>query len=680
MSKKRKVLKVSELFKFNPVELKNGLRTDLSILFEDDQVVEMRAKDIIFFRFILDVYEGIQIPIISDHNIINFYKERSVTNRTINDCLERIMKDVVKLLVEPSGSRAILETFWLNAYRVVNNIYNHLTYDLTEYCTSISITELLKVQYQPELLKAMQEVDKSRLKLRTSEIVEKVNKTYDILDNILKNKPGVKELAIARDYRNGVVKQAQVKQLLASRGFTTEIDSNIFKYPIASSFTLGMKDLYDLSIESRSGAKALFLSNKAIQESEYFARELQLNTMVVERLVDGDCGSKDYIDWLVRSKEIAPKSDIGNLLGKYFYNPDTQQEEEITEKHTYLEGKIIKLRSSLNCKLEDHSCICTKCFGTLANTIPRHSNIGHFSSTSMTEKITQSILSTKHLTSSASSGEISIDDNAKLFFTLKNNSYYLLPEALKNKKLDTFLIIQQYNAFGVKDLNVNTDVTKLNPTRVSIIYDIVMRTISESGEVNDYPIKIKDSNKKGSLSIEFLQYIIENGYTLDEYDRYVFNINKWNCKNPIINMPELEYDFLALAKNIKFIFKSIEVDKKNPYKSIETPESLLQKVFDTVNMKLDVNIALLEVVVYAFTVMSIKNGDYRLGRNSDDRQLVKSKDIIAKRSLGAGYGWQYVSKMILSPDNFYNESDIQHPLDVMVCPQEVITRYHPNKV
>ena len=298
----------------------------------------------------------------------------------------------------------------------------------------------------------------------------------------------------------------------------------------------------------------------------------------------------------------------------------------------------------------------------------------------MTEKITQSILSTKHLTSSASSGEISIDDNAKLFFTLKNNNYYLLPEALKNKKLDTFLIIQQYNAFGVKDLNVNTDVTKLNPTRVSIIYDIIMRTISESGEVNDYPIKIKDSNKKGSLSIEFLQYIIENGYALDEYDRYVFNINKWNCKNPIINMPELEYDFLALAKNIKFIFKSIEVDKKNPYKSIETPESLLQKVFDTVNMKLDVNIALLEVVVYAFTVMSIKNGDYRLGRNSDDRQLVKSKDIIAKRSLGAGYGWQYVSKMILSPDNFYNESDIQHPLDVMVCPQEVVTRYHPNKV
>ena len=147
MSKKRKVLKVSELFKFNPVELKNGLRTDLSILFEDDQVVEMRAKDIIFFRFILDVYEGIQIPIISDHNIINFYKERSVTNRTINDCLERIMKDVVKLLVEPSGSRAILETFWLNAYRVVNNIYNHLNYDLTAYCTSISITELLKVQY-----------------------------------------------------------------------------------------------------------------------------------------------------------------------------------------------------------------------------------------------------------------------------------------------------------------------------------------------------------------------------------------------------------------------------------------------------------------------------------------------------------------------------------------------------
>lgn len=676
------VVEIKELYRFSPIEIKNGLKTDLNILFEDNIVVKMRARDIIFFRFLMDFFIGINIPIISEYNIVNYYKERSITSKTINNCLEKIMEHVVKQNVKQTNSRAILEQLWKNAYLVINNIYNELTYNLTEYCNSISILELLKIQYTPELIDAMQDVDKNRLKLRSSEIVSKVNKTYDVLDDILKNKEGIKDLSLARNYKIGTVNANQVKQLLASRGFTTEIDSNIFRYPIASSFTLGLSNLYDLSIESRSGAKALFLSNKAIQESEYFARELQLITMVVEKLVDGDCGNHDYIDWLVRSKDIAPKSDLGNILGKYYYNPETKQEEEITINHQHLEGKIIKLRTSLNCKLQDATCICTKCFGTLANTIPMHSNIGHFSSTAMTERITQSILSTKHLTSSASSGDISMDNNAKLYFTVKNNSYYFKPEVLKNKQKH-YLIIQQYNAFGVKDLNTNTDVSKLNPTRVSIIYDIIIRTISGSKEnikVEDFPIRIKDSNKKGSLTLEFLQYIIENGYTLDDYDRYVFELSNWDAKKPVIDMPELEYDFLALAKNIKYIFKNLSVDRKNPFKSVETPESLLQKVFDTVNMKLDINIALLEVIVYAFTVMSIEKQDYRLGRNSNDRQLVKAIDIIAKRSLGAGYGWQYVSKMILTPDNFYNNNDIQHPLDVMICPQEVISRYFPNKL
>lgn len=676
------VVEVRELYRFSPIEIKNGLKTDLNIIFEDNVAVSMRARDIIFFRFLMDFFIGINIPIISEYNIVNYYKERSITSKTINNCLEKIMENVVKQNVEQTNSRVILEQLWKNAYKVINNVYNELTYNLTEYCNSISILELLKIQYTPELIEAMQDVDKNRLKLRSSEIVSKVNKTYDVLDDILKNKEGIKDLSLARNYKIGTVNANQVKQLLASRGFTTEIDSNIFRYPIASSFTLGLSNLYDLSIESRSGAKALFLSNKAIQESEYFARELQLITMVVERLVDGDCGNHDYIDWLVRSKDIAPKSDLGNILGKYYYNPETKQEEEITINHQHLEGKIIKLRTSLNCKLPDATCICTKCFGTLANTIPMHSNIGHFSSTAMTERITQSILSTKHLTSSASSGDISMDNNAKLYFTVKNNSYYFKPEVLKNKQKH-YLIIQQYNAFGVKDLNINTDVSKLNPTRVSIIYDIIIRTISGSEDnikVEDFPIRIKDSNKKGSLTLEFLQYIIENGYTLDDYDRYVFDLSNWDAKKPVIDMPELEYDFLALAKNIKYIFKNLSVDKKNPFKSVETPESLLQKVFDTVNMKLDINIALLEVIVYAFTVMSIEKQDYRLGRNSNDRQLVKAIDIIAKRSLGAGYGWQYVSKMILTPDNFYNDNDIQHPLDVMICPQEVISRYYPNKL
>lgn len=135
-------------------------------------------------------------------------------------------------------------------------------------------------------------------------------------------------------------------------------------------------------------------------------------------------------------------------------------------------------------------------------------------------------------------------------------------------------------------------------------------------------------------------------------------------------MPELEYNFLALSKNIKSLFRNIEI--KPGDRSTDTPESLVQKVFDLVNSKLDVNLALLEVIVYAFTVVSLKENNYNLGRNVPDRQLMKSKSLIANRSLGAMYDWEDVARAILSPRSYYGANGVSHPMDVMIKPNEAL--------
>ena len=676
-----KVLPVRELFKVNPVELKNSLKSNLVILFEDGIAEPLTCKDIIFLRFLMDIFINYDlIKIRSEYNITKYYSEGEVTSKTINNFFEVVLKDVIEYYVRPMKSRKILEQLFLEMYTIVNKIYNVLTYTSQDYCNSISIRNLLDIQLDPELIKSMQDVYNIRKQsnIEGIDVKDKIDKTYKILDKVLRTKPKIKDTALARGYKNGTLNPNQIKQLLASRGCTTEIDSKIFKYPIASSFVLGLTDIYDLSIESRSGAKALFLSNEAIKKSEYFARELQLITMVVEKLVDGDCGQRDYIDWYIRPRDQVTKSDLKNLVGKYYYNPETKQEEIITTKHTHLEGKMIKLRSSLNCKLQDPTAICARCFGELANTIPLHSNIGHFSSTSITEKLSQSILSTKHLTSSASTGEVHLDDEGKKFFEIKNNHYVFLPGILTKKRKVSLLVAQQ-DTYGLKDLNAKVDIFKINPERVSHINGIVIRIEHENGDITEHPIVVQESNKRGSFTSYFLHYIIQTGYTLDSNNRYVVNIDNWNHKLPIITMPELEYNFLALANNIKAIFKNIEVDKKDRTKSVDTPESLLQKVFDMVNTKLDVNISLLEVVVYAFTIRSIKDNDYRLGRNAPDRQLAKAISIITNRSLGGGYGWQYVSNLIMSPKSFYHTSNVPHPLDVLIKPEATVREYHPER-
>jgi len=131
------------------------------------------------------------------------------------------------------------------------------------------------------------------------------------------------------------------------------------------------------------------------------------------------------------------------------------------------------------------------------------------------------------------------------------------------------MIINQTDVFGFKQLMSGTDMTKLDPSRISRISSIVL-SIERKGKIEYFPIIIKD--------------------------RYVINLDKWKSNVPILKLPQIEFSFIVLANKIKSMLKSMKV-VKGTY-SLETQESLLQKLFDTINSKLDINIALLEIIVY----------------------------------------------------------------------------------
>ena len=664
------VLPVRELFSFEAKELLTGLKTDLTILFEDEVKLELPYKEIIVFRYIMEIYRHVpNIKITSKHVLSNFYSEAQFTGSTIIKCCEAILKDVIELYVKPNNNnRKLLEPIYEEMYLVLNRIYNEIVYEKLSYASSVSIKDLLDVQMQPELIESMKQV---AIKRDTAS----VNKTYEILDKHLRHNPDLKHNPVSKGYIAGTLNPNQLKQLLASRGYVTEIDSNIFKYPIPYSFTLGMQDIYSLAIESRSAAKALHMSCIAVQNSEYFARELQLVTMTVEKLVDGDCGSKDYMNWYVRPAEDGNKPDLPNLLGKRYFNEETGKEEIITSKHKHLEGKTIKLRVAMNCKHRDKRCVCSACFGELSYGVPTHSNLGHFCATELSEKLTQSLLSTKHLTSSATSAAATLNEISKNFLNIKGGNVYYLKNKINQSSKRYEIILEQKDARGLKDLTKGINIYTLDPSRVSRIKEFILREIDKSGKYEDFFINIEEQRKLGMFTYEFIDYVLNTGYKLDAEDRYVIDITDFDTKLPFIKMPELEYNFLNLSNNIKTEFKNLIVEAGES--SLETPESLLQRVFDIVNLKLDVNIALLEVIIYAFTVMSLRNSNYDLGRNSDDRQLTKIKGIITNRSLGAGYAWEYVIRTILSPRSYNGNNAIDHPLDVMLKPNEVLANKIP---
>lgn len=654
---------VREYLKFSPYEMLIGLKSKQVVLFEDSTLVELTSREMIVNRYVWEIYSVVpSIPITINHSITKHYTNGIFTSKTLNSCLEVILKDIIELVLRPSGTRALLSSIYKKMYDIFNSIYNEIVYKNIKYATSINILDFTEIQFNSELIAAIKNVDKEKT-------VDAVNYTYNVLDRIIRTDKRYKNNIIAKGYISGTFKANQVKQILASRGYVTEIDSNIFKHPIASSFVLGMSNLYDIAIESRASAKALYFSNIAVSKSEYLARELQLVTMVVEHLVDGDCGTKDYMDWYVRPAAETGKSDINNLIGKRFFNKETGQEEIITKAHKYLEGTNIKLRTVLSCKHPDKRSVCTACYGELSYAVHDHNNLGHLCSTTLTLQVSQSILSTKHLTSSATSNEIALDNVAKQFFNVKNkNSYAFKAGMIAAKRTSYEMIVEQKDAHGIKDLNTSVDVHRMNPTRISRI-EMIIIAATENGVTNYFPIHIKDGNKYGSFTYEFLSYIIQKGYSLDDKDRYVIDLNDWTNTLPVITMPQLEYNFVELNNTIRDKLKYMKVTQNE---NSETPESLLQSLFDIVNTKLDINLALLEVIVYAFTVANVGNNDYDLGRNSSTKELLPITQLVRRRSLGGGYAHEKVVNYILSPASFYGLNAISHPLDVMIAPNEVI--------
>lgn len=666
----KQVLPVRELFKFTPEEIKQGLRVGLPILFEDNTIIDLTDKEITLLRFLMDVYLTIpDIKIVSKHCFTNYYSDGTLTSSTINKAYSKVYEDAVKFYLLGQGlPRHYLDKLTKKMYQVFEHIYMDLTAKSLEYITSLNIINLLEIQLIPELLESIAHVYNTKHKVPSYISQDNIEKNYKILDKIMWNNNAIKHNPIAIGYRSGTMSAGQVRQVLGCRGFTTELDSKIFGIPVAGSFTLGLQDIYEMTIESRSGAKALFLSNKAIQKSEYFARELQLATMVIENLADVDCGSKEYLDWMVKDYGDG-NSDLSNLLGKYYLNPDTNQEEEITSKHTHLIGEKIKLRSPLYCKHPDKKTVCIKCFGTLGYSVPAHSNLGHFCATTITEKISQSILSTKHLTTSANSGEITLDDFGSKLFHIKNNAYYF-NDHIFTPKTKVELIINQRQFFGIKELKRLNDINNVSITRLSRIEEIIIKITKKDAEPEIYPVKVKFNKTVGSFTTEFIHYAKNKSYYLDDNNNnYVIDISDWRDKLPFIFIPVVEYNFSALADNTKDLLRDKKV-VKNSGMSTKTPELLLQSLFDILNLKLTINISLIEIIVYALTVKAGDQDDYGLSRGGENITVMGSSDIIKYRSLGAGYDWEYTVKIMLNPRAFFKEFNSGHPMDIMIKPNE----------
>jgi len=673
-SKNKHIIPVRKLFML-PAERILQLRTNLNLQFEDNVVIENAYyKDVILFRYFLDFLTKFQISLTSELWIPNYYVEGYFASSTYIDLYAVIYKKFFKENLDPTKDNSeTLRALFKAMYDTVHKVNKDLVRDIIEYAIDVEIQDILEIQFDEELLQAIANANMNKNQ-------ESIENTYKVLDNIFHSRRYNHNL-MTMLYLSGAVSKDQIKQLLGSRGYLTELDSKLFKEPMTNSFTLGFKNMYDAAIESRAGAKAQYLSTKAIQDSEYANREIQLLTMVIERIQREPCDHPTYVEFLIRPPEyndngkLIHGGDLKNLVGKYYLDPITGEEKVIEGNEKHLIGKIIKIRSAVYCSCSDKKAICSKCIGDISHSILNRENLGNVVSAFVNAKKSQSLLSAKHLLKSATTTPLELEDIVTKFFIVRKEKLYPRASTVNRKGTKVYLRINQNEAWGLKSAIQMKNIRNITVNKISRLESVDLIFVNEkTGEVKDeVTLPLKSKNRYAYLTIPFIGYVMEKGYETPDEKTYFIDITNYPAKSSIFMYEEKEFDFSALNKEFKDLIKSrkfIKVD--DVYRSEYAPHVLVEKLFRLINTKLNINLALIEVIVYALTIQNPNELDYDLGRNSSIKNLGGFKEVIDGRSIGASYDWDDLQNKILHPLLYKKEHKPSTPMDTFLKPNEVI--------
>jgi hypothetical protein len=338
----------------------------------DDGVLETTKRATVYSAYFWSYYLRYpRTPALRSHHLGSM----QIGSDTHMVLLQRIMFDCY----EAYEKQINIEQLCQNAYQATNHLYNDFTYNTEAYVTTISAAHFVEVLEHVTIKEANNTVQPNRLS---------IDHTHAAIERVLKDPRELVGNPIALIARNGLVSMSQILQCVGPRGYLTDFDSHLFPTPVLVGFAHGLTKQHDKLVDSRQATKSLSFTGKPLQETEYFNRRLQMLAAILSSIVPGDCGSQTYMRWHVEG------NDLAVLAGKHYKTESGLK--ILTTTDTHLRGEIIEIRSIFQCLQPDTNKVCATCFGDLSLSIPRYTNVGHVSATTLGEKISQKVLVVKH--------------------------------------------------------------------------------------------------------------------------------------------------------------------------------------------------------------------------------------------------------------------------------------------
>lgn len=631
-----------------PVEEVHFLPNDhFRTTYEDGITVSEHREAVIFNRYCWELFNHFpSTPIVSSSGVMHHINGGYFNATTHIKVLESIFNHICSKnnIRYYRDKEPLLKT----CYIIYNRFFNEIVHRASDCVSAIDAVDFVEVINDKEIV-ALHE------KLTFNP--ESVEATYRGIRAYMNN-PNRKN-RFTDSYRAKSINENQGNQCIGPRGFVTGLNRTVFRQPIVNGFIRGMGNLYELMAESLTAAKSLNANDAHIKTSEYASRRIQLLTMTVTTVVTEDCGSEDYLELCVTEKYLP------NLKGIWYKINNTDELKCIEGNEKDLLNRVIKIRSAFGCKTHNPSQICTTCLGKLSENFKENSNLGYTMTSSLMEKLTQSILSTKHLTHSVKKAMIKLLGLAeKYFYTTENNDIYF------NKELNLEHISLVLPA---NQLDKLADVLSLDHTNVALnkVGELELVGIKNTKVVPNVleSVNVAYKDRLSTITRNLLKYIKTVDIEIDARGNFIIPMKDFDKTKPVFSNQLKETNIISFVNKIASL---IEVTKASKL-------TLTEHFFNLVDVVLEqfpCNISVLQTIVYATSSYNAADGNYRLARNTPHASYENKSVLFRNRSIPQlmVYEGQHYEMIRNAPTIFSNRYRSDHPLDVLFEPSAVIKR------
>jgi hypothetical protein len=482
------------------------------------------------------------------------------------------------------------------------------------------------------------------------------------------------------------VKPKQAREMYINIGVKPNGEGGIFPYVVNTSYISGGANNVAFHIlESLIARIAQNLSKKNTSRSGHFSRIMILNCAATrkytvpysDKIDPGyDCGTRNFLEYYVEDetalKKIADRwyridpMGIEHRLGNVY---------RVVKENQDLIGKVIYLRSPIKCLSAAHGRgICRKCMGELYNIVPA-TNIGVYSVTNLTERLTQMMLSAKHLLEAKIDG-VTFDTST------------MTPE-----EISKYILIDEGTIF------INPNIPDMKKWHLIIkdgdIQEEVLASLDDGDDDDNDDFNIEDTmnyinvfylKKQGSNEVITIKTSnVDNLYLTDWLNDYI------ELKNLADNNEDIDIPVSVLLEDVSPLF-NVGIHNDDMSERLEsvikvidlkantdsyTAETFLKALSDRLNnigldhiMSVHLEIIIMNQIRDKDDIIEMP--DWSIPNQQNYQILTLKKAVMTHPSITIAMQSENIARMLYNPLSFRKHKPSPYDLMYMVQPQKFI--------